>query len=263
MLETRAGVLRGVRALLLDLDGTVFQNGRLIAGAAEALAEIERAGIRRRFLTNISSRPRSAIAGELTAMGLAVDAEEILTAPRAARSFLMDRGWIRAQLLLPPAVCAEDLGGIEHDEISPPAVVLGDQSADFDYDRFNRAFRSILAGAELVALGRNRYFLHEGELVIDVGAFAAALEFATRRSPLVVGKPSPDFFRAGLAELGVGAAEAAIVGDDVEADVGAGQALGLRGVLVKTGKFRPEDRDRPEIRPDATIDSIADLPRLR
>src|SRR4030095_427110 len=127
---------------------------------------------------------------------------------------------------------------------------------------FNRAFRTILAGAELVTLGRNRYFLHDGELVIDVGAFAAALEFATRRSALVVGKPSSDFFRAGLAELGVDAAETAIVGDDVEAGVGAGQALGRGGVLVKTGKFRPEDLDRRATRPDAVIESIAELPRL-
>jgi phospholysine phosphohistidine inorganic pyrophosphate phosphatase len=262
MLEAGAGVLRGVRALLLDLDGTVFQNGSLIAGAAEALAEIERAGIRRCFLTNISSRPRSAIAGELARMGLEIEAEEILTAPRAARLLLRDRGWTRAQLLVPPAVRAEDFGGIEHDETSPQAVVLGDQSEDFNYDLFNRAFRSVLAGAELVALGRNRYFLHDGELVIDVGAFGAALEFATRRTALVVGKPSSDFFRAALAELGVAAEESAIVGDDVEADVGAGQAVGLRGVLVQTGKFRPADLDRSTIRPDAVIDSIAELPRL-
>ena len=256
------GELDGVRALLLDLDGTVFQNGKLIPGAAEALAEIERDGIRRRFLTNISSRPRSAIAAEVAQIGLAVIADEILTAAGAAARLLSERGWRRADLLVPRRVRDEDFGGIEHDEASPQAVVLGDQSEDFDYDRLNRAFRSVLAGAELVALGRNRYFLHRGQLVLDVGAFAAALEFATRRPALVAGKPSPEFFHAGLASLGVSAGEAAIVGDDVEADVGAGQALGLRGVLVRTGKFRPDDLEHTTVRPDAVIDSIADLPQL-
>ena len=262
MVDAPTGALGGIRAFLLDLDGTVFQNGRLIPGVEEALNELARRGIARRFLTNISSRPRSVIARELRGMGLVVQPDEILTAPRAAREFLLQRGWSRSQLLVPPAVRSEDFPGLAEDENSPQAVVLGDLSEDFSYERLNSAFRALLGGAALVALGRNRYFLSKNELVLDVGAFAAALEFASRRQAIVVGKPSPEFFRAALALIGVEAEETAVVGDDVEADVGGGQMVGLRGVLVRTGKFRPEDLARSGIRPDAVIASLAELPRL-
>jgi phospholysine phosphohistidine inorganic pyrophosphate phosphatase len=259
MPDTRLPALAGVRALLLDLDGTVFQGGQAIPGVAEALEEIARRGIARRFLTNISSRPRSAIARELGGMGIAADRDEISSAPLAARQLLLDRGWTRALLMVPRPVREEDFIGIEHREADPQVVVLGDLSDDPACERLNLALRALLAGADLVALGRNRYFLSNGELVLDVGSFAAALEFAVGRSPIVVGKPSPGFFRAALESLGVGAADAAVVGDDVEADVGAGQAVGLRGVLVKTGKFRPADLDHPSVRPDAVLESLAGI----
>jgi HAD superfamily hydrolase (TIGR01458 family) len=251
--------LSRVRGLLVDLDGTVFQNGRLIPGVASALEDVAGRGIARRFLTNITSRPRSAIARDLVAMGLAVVPEQISTAPRAAREYLLEHGWTRAELLVPAPVREEDFADLLEDENSPQAVVLGDLGEEFTYDRLNRAFRALLDGAELVTLGRNRYFLSSGRLVLDVGAFAAALEYASRRPATVIGKPSPEFFRAALGSLGVGSTEAAVVGDDIEADVGGGQAIGLCGVLVKTGKFRPEDLAHPTIRPDAVIESLAQI----
>jgi HAD superfamily hydrolase (TIGR01458 family) len=263
MPERERAPLAGVRAFLLDLDGTVFQAGHLIPGVARALEDVARRGIARRFVTNITSRPRSAIARDLEAMGLTVAAEEISTAPRAARAYLLERGWTRSLLLVPAAVREEDLADISDDGVSPPrAVVLGDLGEEFTYDRLNRAFRTLLDGAELVTLGRNRYFLSNGELVLDVGAFAAALEYASRRGATVIGKPSPEFFRAALGSLGVGPEEVAIVGDDVEADVGGGQAIGLRGVLVKTGKFRADDLAHSTVRPDAVIESLAEISRL-
>ncbi len=261
MAEAGEPTLAGVRALLLDLDGTVFQGRSLIPGAAGALEEVARRGIERRFLTNITSRPRSVLAAMLREMGLGVEPDEICTAPLAARDYLNARGRTRCQLLVAPAV-REDFAGIAEDEASPQAVVLGDLGEHFTYDRLNRAFRALLEGAELVTLGRNRYFRAESGLVLDVGAFAAALEYAAGRTATVVGKPSPEFFRSALDSLGVAPAEAAVVGDDVEADVGAGQALGLRGVLVRTGKFRETDLSHPTVRPDAVIDSLAEITRL-
>ncbi len=250
-----------IRALLIDLEGTVFQHGVLIPGAAEALAETAARGVPHAFVTNATSRPRSALVRELSAMGLDVSPERILTAPRAAGAYLGARGFTRCHFLLRPEL-SEDFPGIAADEDSPQAVVLGDLGDGMTFARLNRAFRNLLGGAELVTLARNRYWLAGDGLTLDVGAFAAALEYASGRKATLAGKPSPEFFEAARGVVGAASAETAVVGDDLESDVGGAQAAGMRGVLVRTGKFRDADLDSGARSPDAVLDSIADLATL-
>jgi HAD superfamily hydrolase (TIGR01458 family) len=255
------GPLSGIRALLVDLEGTVYQGKRLIPGAVEALAAAEERGIPHCFVTNTTSRPRSAVVRELAEMGFAVDPERVFTAPRAAHAHLVRRGLVRCHLLVNPALL-EDFPGIVHDADAPEAVVLGDMGEGLTFSRLNRAFRHLLAGAEFVTLARNRYWRAEDGFMLDLGAFAAALEYASGREATLVGKPAPDFFTAALASLGIAPEEAAVVGDDLESDVGGGQAAGMKGILVRTGKYRPEDAKRSGVRPDAALDSLAGLSAL-
>ena len=98
------------------------------------------------------------------------------------------------------------------------------------------------------------------EPVLDAGPFVAALEYAAGVEAVLLGKPSPEFFGSVLAEMGLGAGEALMVGDDFEADVGGAQAAGIPGILVRTGKYRRGDEGRAGIRPDAILGSIAELP---
>lgn len=253
--------LGGVRALLVDLEGTVYEAGRPLPGAAEVLAALSARGVPHCFVTNTTSRPRSKISAELSAMNVRADPGQIFTAPLAARRYLLGRDLRRCHLLLLPAVL-EDLAGIEHTDESPQAVVVGDIGEAFSYSMMNRAFRLLLEGVPLVTLARNRYYLAAGGLVLDQGPFVAALEHAAGIRATLVGKPSAEFFGPALELLGVPARSAAIVGDDIDVDVGGGMALGMRGILVRTGKFRREDLERSSVRPDAIVDSFADLPGL-
>jgi len=250
-----------VRALLLDLEGTVFQSGALIPGAAEALAEATRRGVAWRFVTNATSRPRSVILRELSAMGLDIEPDRLFTAPRAAQGLIAARGWTRCHFLLRPALL-EDFDGLEAVEEGAEAVVLGDLGSGMTYERLNRAFRMLLDGAELVTLARNRYWQANDGLMLDTGPFCAALEHASGKKAILAGKPSPAFFQAALASTGAAPSETAVVGDDLESDVGGAQRAGMRGVLVRTGKHRPDDLRQSPVRPDAVLASIADLPTL-
>jgi HAD superfamily hydrolase (TIGR01458 family) len=251
-----------IRALLVDIDGTLCQHGRLVEGAAGALAEVERRGVGVRFVTNTTSRPRSALVRELSALGYEVEPERILSAPRAANEYLAARGLARCMMLVRPALL-EDFPAVEPVDESPDAVVLGDLGDAFTFRALDAAFRALLDGAPLVTLARNRYFLNrEGRLTLDVGPFAVALEYAAGVEATLVGKPAPEFFRLALAGLGAEPAEAAAVGDDLEGDVGGAQAAGMWGVLVRTGKFRQDLLDRSPVRPDAVLDSLAGVARF-
>lgn len=253
--------LSGVRALLLDLEGTVFQDGALIPGAAAALEAIERGNLAWRFVTNATSRPRSVLVEELARMGLDVPAERVFTGPRAARELLLARGWTRCHFLVRPALL-EDFDGVEPVASGADAVVLGDLGNGMTYERLNRAFRMLLDGAELVTIARNRYWRGDSGLMLDSGPFAAALEHASGKTGTLAGKPSRAFFETALASTGAAAADAAMIGDDLESDVGGARAAGMRGILVRTGKFREGDLGRSSVVPDAVLGSLAELASL-
>jgi HAD superfamily hydrolase (TIGR01458 family) len=155
-----------------------------------------------------------------------------------------------------------EFSGLTFDDERPQAVVVGDLAERWTFERLNRAFLHVLHGAELVALQKNRYWSTSSGLALDAGPFVAALEYATSRSATVIGKPSREFFETAARSMGLELAEVAMVGDDAVADVAGAQAAGAIGILVRTGKHAADAQARTSVRPDATIDSIADLPAL-
>lgn len=248
--------LTHVRGFLLDLDGTLYQSGEPLPGAVATVRALERDGVPVRFVTNTTSKCRAAVAEKLAAMGFPASQDSIFSPPHAAGAMLRARG-ASAHLLAPDAT-RPDFDGIPQDDVHPDAVVIGDLGAGWTFERLNRAFRLVRGGADLVALGRTRYWQTDAGLQLDVGPFAAALEYATGKEATVIGKPEPQFFRDAVAELGLEPQTVALVGDDAETDVRAAQRAGLTGVLVRTGKFREADSEgEPPI--DLVIDSVADL----
>ncbi len=248
-----------VEGLLFDLDGTVYQEGRAIPGAAEALEALRRRDLPFRFTTNTTRRPRAALAEWLSSMGVAAHPGEILSAPAAAARWLKSKGVHRVQLLLAEATF-EEFEGFEITGRSPETVVVGDLGEDWTFPLLNQAFRNLMDGAELLAIQRNRYWRTDGGLSLDAGPFVAALEYGSGKTATLAGKPSPAFFEAAAGELGVPPGRIAVVGDDLESDVAGARASGMIGVAVRTGKYRPQDEGRAQRAADVVLDSVAAVP---
>ena len=98
--------------------------------------------------------------------------------------------------------------------------------------------------------------------MLDAGAFVAGLEYACGLEATVLGKPSPAYFAAALEQLDAEPELTWMVTDDLEDDVRGAQLFGMRTVLVRTGKFRPEALERSDVVPDMVLSSIAQLPGL-
>ncbi|TFG64956.1 MAG: HAD family hydrolase, partial [Gemmatimonadales bacterium] len=139
-----------------------------------------------------------------------------------------------------------------------------DLGSEFTFDRLNRAFRAVRAGARLVAIHRNRFWIPDTEPALDAGPFVAALEYGARVEATLVGKPSPAFFRTAAARLGSAPERLAVVGDDVESDIRGARAANLIAIQVRTGKF--DAARNAELSHDQQahriIDSISDLPGI-
>ena len=195
-------------------------------------------------------------------MGLELDDEELQTTPRAAARALTGK---RVLALTMHAIVG-DLDGIDLVGEDAQAVLVGgaDETPEtnlvFSFMNLARAFHELEAGAALYCLHRNRWWQTKHGPLLDAGAFVAGLEYAAETDAIVLGKPSAAYFEAALEALDADAQMTWMVGDDIEADIGGAHAHGMKTVLVRTGKFRPDVVERSRVRPDAIVSSIAQLP---
>jgi HAD superfamily hydrolase (TIGR01458 family) len=253
-----------MRGLLIDLDGVIWETDKAVPGAPEAIAWCVEEGIPHLFVTNTTSRPRRLIAEKLAGFGINVAVDRILTPPVAASRWLAENAHGPAVLLVPEAT-KEDFTHVQEvsagDDNNAAAVVVGDIGRAWTYDTLNEAFRTLMQepAPRLIALGMTRYWRADDGLRLDVAPFIKALEHAAGCKAIVLGKPSADFFSIALTTIRCQAANTVMIGDDIVGDVAAARQSGMRGILVKTGKFRPADLVG-QIKPDAVLESIADLP---
>ncbi len=274
--STPAGLrdaLRGVRAVIFDADGVLVAPGTALPGVAEALGRLDARGIPYRVATNVSASHRETVAARFAGLGLTIPAERIVTSLSATvddvrRTYpgqpvfvLTHRDGLREfadDPLMPPEAA-------DADDARAAAVVIGDAANDLSYQNLDRAFRLVRRGAELIAMHRNPWWLTARGETIDSGAFVAALEYATGRRARLTGKPGPLMFRTAFRGLAADVAavggktlrygDVAMVGDHSVQDITGARRVGLRAILVLTGRTAAEDV--PGLRGRAVPDAVA------
>ncbi|MFV1980474.1 MAG: TIGR01458 family HAD-type hydrolase, partial [Rhodothermia bacterium] len=257
--------LFGVRGLLVDLDGVLYVGDEVIPGAAESLERIKSAGYPIRGVTNTTTKSTATLGRRLASLGLPLAPDEIVNAPRAAVQYLrtLDSPTVRLVLSDDAASEFDEFAVAESgSESRPDVIVIGDVGPAWDYRLLSELFGHLIEGAALVALHKGRYYQGPDGLILDIGGFVSALEYAASVEAVVIGKPSPRFFQLAVSDMGLEPDEVVMIGDDIESDVGGAQRAGLRGILVKTGKYRDHLVEKSAVMPDMIIESIADLPRF-
>ncbi len=276
--------LHGVRGLLLDMDGVLVLKGALIPGAGEAIGELERRGIPYRIVTNSSMVSRARLARWSAKAGVPIPAERYQSALSVSAAytaahypgqplFVMASDDAKGEFAGQRLLTTEEAGAPDS---RAGAVVIGDSPEEVTYDNLNHAFRLIQAGAELIGMHRNRWWLTAGGPTIDSGAIVTGLEYSAGVRARILGKPAPEFFRIAAAEVATQAAERdggrratrrelAMVGDDLWTDVFGSQRVGLRGIFVMSGKHGRSELERAAAqrrgggRPDGVAASLSDV----
>jgi len=252
---------RQIAGFLIDIDGVLVIDNQRVEGAVEAISFLQERKIPFLLVTNTTRQSRITIWHHLKRIGFPIEKTDIVTAPIAAVSWLKNKGVVSINLFLSGSA-VNDFKDFKITTFNPEYVVVGDPGPDLTFDKLNNAFRLIMNGAKILALQKNRFWQTDEGLTIDAGAMVAALEYATNKRAIIIGKPRKEFFLRAAEKLKIPARELAMVGDDLETDIEGGQKAGLFGIAVKTGKFREEFLQQSKIKPGAIIDSIAELPEF-
>jgi HAD superfamily hydrolase (TIGR01458 family) len=250
-----------IRGILLDIDGVLHVSMQPIAGAADTLRWLDQHGYRTCFVTNTTTASRATLAQRLAAIGLPLTEQQLITAPVATANYIRQHYPGKRCWVLSKGDAEADFAGIDLVEANAEIVVIGGAEELLTYEAMNAAFRMLMDGAVLLAMHTNLYWRTSDGLRLDSGPYVHALELATGKQATVLGKPARPFFEQALQSIGVEAAEAIMVGDDLENDVRGAQQAGLRGILVCTGKHHADSPLLERIHPDAILPSIADLPQ--
>jgi glycerol-1-phosphatase len=245
--------------VLLDLDGCVWLGDAVTRGAPQAISELRAAGKDLAFLTNDARRSPEEYVRKLWSLGVRASLEEVVSAGGAIQYVLAEREQGKGSYVIgSPAIFRHVadagqriLNGTPRALQADVVVVAGHD--EFDYAELRDAIQAVLGGAEMIASCRDRTFPTQDGMAPGTGAIVAALEYATERTAIAVGKPEPQIFHTALDRLGDG--RTLVVGDRLEADLLGAAAAGLDAAIVLTGVA---DRAQAQAATDPTPVAVAD-----
>lgn len=250
-----------IKALLIDLEGTLYFKDKQLPGVAEVLSKLQELGLSMKFLTNTDSKTTNSITRKLDTMGFSINEADIFTPITAAIKFLESQKEKNSYFLLSENVKNSFIKYAKEDE-KVDYVIIGDFRDTVNYETLNIAFQHIMAGSELIALQKGKYFIRDNGYNLDTGSFVKMLEYSSGKKARVLRKPSSDFFYLALNDLGVKPNEALVIGDDMTTDILGAHNTGIESVLVKTGKYNFHNMKQLPIKPNHIINSIVQLPAL-
>lgn len=246
------------KAFLIDLDGTLYFKGEPYPGAIETVNYLRQEKYQLRFLTNTTAKTPKMLHEQMQVLGFDIYENEIFNATYACLQYLRSQPKNRCHLMVDDAV-KTFFKEIPIDNDAPDFVVVGDYGERFDFHALNHAFRLLMDGAELIALQKGLYWFSSEGMFLDCGAFVTLLEVAIGKTAKVMGKPSETFFTIALGSLQLTPSEVVVVGDDITSDIVGAERMNMQSILVKTGKFKPDQLENPVAKPTWILDSISEL----
>ena len=190
-----------------------------------------------KYLTNTTTTSRRLVFEKLIQFKLPLIEPDIFSPAIAANIFLKKKNISRI-LLFTNQSLQEDFADFVIDDLRPDAIILGDLYKEFSWEKLNKAFQIILeANPLIIALHKNRYCKRENKLGLDLGPFVAALEYATSKKSVLIGKPEKNFFNLAIEDMKLKNEEVVMIGDDIFADIGGAKNIFLSTIQVKNRKI--------------------------
>jgi 5'-nucleotidase len=245
---------------LMDMDGVLVHEERLIPGADQFVKRLQQAGHRYLLLTNNSIYTRRDLAARLALTGLEVPEEAIWTSALATARFLDTQRPQGTAYVLGEAGLTTALHQVGYvlTEREPDYVVLGETRA-YSQQAITRAIRLIADGGRFIATNPDPTGPSPAGPQPATGAVAALISRATGVHPYFVGKPNPLMMREALRAIDAHSESTVMIGDRMDTDVVAGIEAGLQTILVLSGITTREEAQRFPFLPSRIVDSVADL----
>ncbi len=245
--------------LLIDFDGVIRLGSKPAPDAAEFFDFIKKEKIPAFVISNSTLKTSEEIKEFFASYNIQVDIPA-MTASEITLKYVADN-YKKVKVY-----CTEHIKKLFNEfivEENPEAVVVGDLEDKWSYNILNEIFREIYAGADFITMQKNKFWKPDGKtLCLDAGSFVSAIEYATSKKALLIGKPSTIYFQTALKQLGTGSSDFLMLGDDLETDIIGAQKAGGKGILIYTGKTSYPLNKNSDVKPDYEVKNLTGTIKL-
>ena len=251
--------IENIKALLIDLEGVLYSDNQLIPGSIDVIKALKKEGLKLRFLTNTTTSPRKLILEKLKNFGFDIEENEIFTPIIATKNYLRDNS-VKKISLITNIEIIEEFKEYEITQKDPEVVIMGDIYKNFNWEILDQIFKLVYHNKSgLIALHQNKYCMRHGKVSLDLGPFVKAVEYASNKKSILMGKPEKNFFELAIKDIEISKDSVLMIGDDIISDIKGAKDFGIKAIQVETGKFQKEDCLDKFVQPDQRINSIIDL----
>jgi len=254
-----------IKALILDMDGVIWRSNSPIGDLPAIFNRVEARGLKYVFATNNGTKTPEQYVDVLGRLGVQVSPNQVITSalgvahmlaqkfPAGTKAFMIGEDGIRRAL----EEKGFDLLSVENAP-EAQAVVMGiDRGITFD--KMREATLLVRRGVPFYATNPDKTFPTPRGEIPGAGAWISVITTATNVEPIIAGKPFPFMMELSLEILGTRKEETLVVGDRLETDIAAGQAVGCPTALVLSGVSTRVQAEAWEPIIDIIADDLAGL----
>lgn len=255
------GLSNKYKGFIFDMDGTIYVEKKMIAGAVKTLNTLINMGKQILFVTNKTTQSKDEYLQVLKNNDVDININQILTATdNTVQYFKNNKMNIKFYAIAEESLIKniEKLGLIYTEKLNEIEFVLISLDRNYTKEKFEIAKKALLNGAELFAANiDNTCPVIKGE-IIDAGTIIAELEKETSvKLKKHFGKPSSYMVSAIEGKMKFSKKDYLLIGDRLETDILMGSKLGIDTMLVKSGVFNKVSN--PTVIPTYNVASISEI----
>lgn len=254
-----------IKSLIIDMDGVIWKSDAPIGDLASIFHRIRERGLKFVFATNNSTKTSEQYVTRLKDFGVDTEAWQVVTSSQAVAHAMSQslppgtRVFMIGEDGLTQALEEKDFEILPLEEARRAEVVAMGLDRGITFQKVAEATLLVRRGIPFYATNPDKTFPTPRGEIPGAGAWYSVIVTATDVQPIVAGKPFPFLIELALEKLGTSKEETLVIGDRLETDIAAGQAVGCPTALVLSGVSTKEVAELWQPQIDFIVDDLATL----
>lgn len=255
--------LKNKKLFLFDMDGTIYEEETVFDGTIALLNQIEKIGGKYVFITNNSSKSVVDYIKKVNSLGIKGDIDNFFTSAQATVLYLKKnypgrKVYCQGTKSLVQELIDAGINATEEVEDDVDIVLVGFDT-ELTSAKLRKTCELLQRNIPYIATNPDLRCPVNFGFIPDCGAICGAIEAATDKKPIFIGKPEPTMVDIVREKFGYNKEETVVIGDRLYTDIATGLNAGTTALCILTGEAKKEDILNGDIKPTLTFDSVKDI----